>query len=224
MSMAIKEQFDTVAKKYDSQRRHLVPCLEDFYGIAAELIEIDSKHPNILDIGAGTGLLTYYIYQRYSRANYTLIDISEEMLNISKQRFEGLSGIEYIAADYTKYSFKKEYDAVVSALSIHHLTEEDKQRVFDKAYNTLKDGGIFINADQVLGACEETEAINRRNWLKRIEASPLTAEEKEAAYKRMALDKMSTLDKNIEMLKNSGFRRVEVFYKYYNFAVIYAVK
>lgn len=226
MNDQIKEKFNMIAKKYDSQRRYLIPCLDDFYNITTELIELNSVSPSILDIGAGTGLLTYYIYQKYNNAKYTLIDISEEMLNISKQRFEYFNkiDIEYIVADYTKYHYKQQYDAVVSALSIHHLTDDDKQEVYNAAYNILKNDGVFINADQVLGLCEETEEINRKNWIKRIESSVLNQEEKKSAYSRMALDKMATLNKNIEMIKNSGFKNVEVYYKYYNFAVIYARK
>jgi tRNA (cmo5U34)-methyltransferase len=224
MDKEVKEQFDIVAKEYDSQRKYLVPCFEDFYNIAAEVVVLQGNSVEILDLGAGTGILSYHIYQKYNYAKCTLVDISEEMLNIARQRFKNLSNINYMVTDYVKCDFQNKYDAVVSALSIHHLTDADKQKVFNKVYDVLKEGGIFVNADQVLGTCEDTEEINRKNWIKRIEGSPLSAEEKNSAYKRMELDKMSALDKNIEMLKNSGFRKVEVFYKYYNFAVIYASK
>ena len=224
MNKHIKEKFDKVAEKYDAQRRYLVPCLDDFYNIATELVEVEGDAPNILDMGAGTGLLTSYIYPNHQGANYTLIDLSKEMLKIGEERFEHLNNVDFIEGDYITYNYEKSYDAIVSALSIHHLSDDDKQSVYTTAYDTLKSGGIFINADQVLGNSEETEAVNRKNWLKRIEESPLEHEEKQSAYQRMALDKMATLDKNIEMLRASGFKQVEVYYKYYNFAVIYARK
>lgn len=213
-----------IAEKYDSQRRYLVPCLDDFYSITTELLEIENDISSILDMGAGTGLLTYYIYQKYKNAKYTLIDLSNEMLKIAEERFKDLNNFEFIAVDYINYIYEKDYNAVVSALSIHHLSDEDKQSVYNKAYNVLKSGGVFINADQVLGSSEEAEIINRKNWIKRIEESPLNKQEKQSAYNRMALDRMATLDKNIEMIKSAGFKTVEVYYKYYNFSVIYAKK
>lgn len=224
MNERIKEKFDIIAEKYDSQRRYLIPCLDDFYSITTELLELENDSPSILDMGAGTGLLTYYIYQKYKNASYTLIDLSSEMLKIAEERFANLSNFEFITRDYINYIYGKDYNAVVSALSIHHLSDEDKQSVYNKAYNILKSGGIFINADQVLGSSDEAETINRKNWIKRIEGSSLNQQEKQSAYNRMELDRMATLDKNIEMIKSSGFKTVEVYYKYYNFSVIYAKK
>lgn len=224
MNEAIKEKFNVIAKKYDSQRHHLIPCFDDFYNITKDLVEVNENNANILDMGAGTGLLTYYILQKFRNVNYTLIDLSEEMLKISRQRFEHINNIEYIIDDYTNYDYTKQYNAIVSALSIHHLTSNDKQNVYNKAYSILKDGGVFINADQVLGASAELEEINHTNWINRIEASPLTKDDKESAYNRMTLDKMATLEENVAMLKNSGFKTIDVVYKNYTFAIIYAKK
>ncbi len=224
MNKKIKEKFDMIAQKYDSQRQHLIPCFDDFYNITTEFLEFSKENPNILDLGAGTGLLTYYIFQKYNKANYTLIDLSEEMLNIAKERFALVTNLEYIVDDYINYNYTKQYDAIVSALSIHHLNDSEKQNVYDKAYSILKEGGVFINADQVLGASAELEDINHKSWINGIEESPLTKAEKESAYNRMALDKMSTLKENIKMLENSGFKTIDVVYKNYTFAIIYARK
>jgi len=224
MHLQIEEQFDRIALEYDVQRAYLVPCLEDFYGIARTLLDLDKSDPNILDMGAGTGLLTQYIYEKYPEGKYTLIDLSQEMLKVAKERFSLVNDVVYCMGDYCHYDYIEYYDAVISALSIHHLSDEGKQAAYNKAYERLTCGGIFINADQVLGNDEDTEALNRKHWLRLIEASPLSHEEKQMAYNRMALDQMTTLQANMEMIRNSGFRHVEVYYKYYNFAVIRGVK
>jgi tRNA (cmo5U34)-methyltransferase len=55
---------------------------------------------NIVDLGAGTGLLTKVIYEMYPNANYTLIDISKDMLKIAKERFKGMTNFNFLEYNY----------------------------------------------------------------------------------------------------------------------------
>lgn len=96
------------------------------------MASVNMENPKILDIGAGTGLLSAFLMERYPDASFTLIDISEKMLDVAKDRFKGNSNVKYIVADYSKYSFVEKYDMVVSALSIHHLEDEEKQKLYKK--------------------------------------------------------------------------------------------
>lgn len=57
----------------------------------------------------------------------TLIDISEKMFDVAKERLANFSNVKYILNDYTTYDFDGEFDIIVSALSIHHLTETEKR-------------------------------------------------------------------------------------------------
>src|SRR5260370_32167566 len=45
----------------------------------------------------------------------------------------------------------KSYDAVVSALALHHLPDSGKRHLFADIFKYLTSGGVFINADQVGG-------------------------------------------------------------------------
>ena len=146
----IASAFDEIATKYDQQRRSLIPCYDDFYKLMIVLAETNVSRPQILDIGAGTGLLTNFLMTKFPQASYTLIDISEEMLNVAKQRFQHLSNVSYVTADYKDFLEPDSYDIIVSALSIHHLTDAEKQRLYHGIYKSLKKGGVFINGDQFL--------------------------------------------------------------------------
>ncbi|HZC19437.1 MAG TPA: class I SAM-dependent methyltransferase [Rubrobacteraceae bacterium] len=61
--------------------------------------------------------------------------------------------------DYAKGPLGEEYELVASALSIHHLEEEEKRGLFERTYGVLRDGGAFINADQA----PEDAGEERRN-------------------------------------------------------------
>ncbi len=220
----IQRKFDAVSRKYDEQRRKFIPCFDDFYGISASMASVDTENPNILDVGAGTGLLSAFLMERYPEASFTLIDISEKMLDMAKDRFRGNPNMKFIATDYSKYDFAEKYDMVVSALSIHHLEDEEKKNLYKKSYSILKDNGIFINADQVHGETPFIENLNKTTWSQYVENSGLTEEEILAGFERTKLDKDSRLDQQMDWLKEAGFSDVSCIYKYYQFAVMFGRK
>jgi tRNA (cmo5U34)-methyltransferase len=220
----IQRKFDDISKKYDEQRKKFIPCFDDFYRVAVSVASASMENPDILDIGAGTGLLSAFLMERYPKASFTLIDISEKMLEIAKDRFRGNSNVKYIVADYSKYHFVEKYDMVVSALSIHHLEDEEKKEIYKKSYSLLKQNGILINADQVYGETLFIENLNKKIWRQYIEDSGLPEEEILAGYERIKLDKESTLDQQMNWLKEAGFCDISCIYKFYHFAVMFGRK
>jgi tRNA (cmo5U34)-methyltransferase len=220
----IELAFDDIAAQYDQQRRDLIPCFDDFYNTIINLIDSPIKDLRILDIGAGTGLLSWFALQRYPKSHITLIDISEDMLNVAKKRFEGYGNISYIKADYSNYAFAENYDAVISSLSIHHLNDEEKGKLYKTIYNILNNDGRFINGDLFLSRCSSLDTYFHELWVRKIEASALNPKEKEGAYSRMKLDQPSTLDATYVLLEKAGFKVVDLIYRYYNFGVVIAKK
>jgi len=220
----LKTKFDKGAKSYDRQRNYVIPNMDQIYIIMVDLASCDVPGPKILDLGAGTGLLSEKLLKKYSRGSFTLIDLSNEMLNIAKERFKGNSNFKYIQGDYLNTDFKDSFDIIMSSLSIHHLNDDSKKNIYFKIYQILNKGGIFLNADQVLAPSSENEYIYQRNWWEKMEKENLKQNEKELIIDRMKLDKPSTLKNNLRWLEDCGFINVDVFYKYYNFCVFYSKK
>lgn len=220
----IQKKFDEISGKYDEQRRKFIPCFDDFYGVTVSIASTKTDLPSILDIGAGTGLLSEFLMQRYPNAFFTLIDLSEKMIQMAKERFRDNPNVKYIINDYTKHDFVDKYDMLISALSIHHLSDEAKKNFYKKCYTLLKPGGIIINADQVLGETAYIEELNKKIWFNSIENSGLTNDEIQAGYERIKFDKEAKLDQQLSWLKESGFSDVSCVYKYYHFAVMFARK
>lgn len=220
----VRLKFDEYARQYDAQRKKFIPCFDDFYAIAASLAESGKNSPEILDLGAGTGLLSAYMLDKYPRARLTLTDLSEKMLDVARERFRGKQDISYVVADHSKLAFAQKFDLIVSSLSIHHLNDEEKEQLYRNMFLCLKEPGVFINADQVLGPTPFLESLYKNDWAAKIERSGLTEEEVSAGYERAKLDKMSTLADQLKWLREAGFKDVDCVYKYYNFVVLYGRK
>ena len=221
----IQENFDFIAAKYDTHRRCFIPGFDDYYKNSLTLLKTyRNDFKNILDLGAGTGLLTNSIYQLYPDALYTLVDISNEMLKVAKERFSNLDNFKYITGDYTKEIFENNYDLICSALSIHHLAPEAKISIYQNAYNHLEHSGCFINLDQFIASDTVINQIYEKWWLDFIDKSVITAEEKKAWLKRKELDIENSIEDTIQILKKTGFQKVECIYHFMKFGVIVCIK
>ena len=154
----VEEQFNIIAKEYDANRKKFIPCFEDFYEGTTKFIASNINAPKtIVDLGAGTGLLSYYWYRHFPESNYILVDVAEDMLKVAKERFSQLSNVSYQVSDYSQSLPKEECDVIISALSIHHLEDLDKDELFKSIYNKLPDVGIFVNYDQF---CTDSDMLD----------------------------------------------------------------
>lgn len=220
----IRKQFSRIAKKYDSQRQHLIPCFHDFYHVALHVIAERKEAETLLDIGAGTGLFSYFVYQMNPKLRYTLLDVSPEMLDVARQRFAGLSNFSFAESDYAARVLPGKFDLIISALSIHHLDDADKSRLYEKIYKALTPGGIFINADQVLGRTPALDEFYKTQWRLSVIESGLDQASIRAAFKRTELDKFAPLTWQLNELQRIGFREVDCIYRYHNFVVFIGIK
>jgi ubiquinone/menaquinone biosynthesis C-methylase UbiE len=221
----IKEQFNLCAQEYDDHRRCFIPCFNDFYKNSVSLLKCyKSNFETIVDLGAGTGLLTMEIYKLYNNAHYMLIDVSNAMLTIAKERFAELSNFEFVEKNYVEGIPVANCDLICSALSIHHLENTDKLKLYNHIYNTLDKGGCFINLDQFVGTSEEINSLYNEWWSDYIDSSGIKPEEKSAWIERRKLDRENTIQETMELLKESGFKHIECIYNFMKFGVIMAIK
>jgi tRNA (cmo5U34)-methyltransferase len=215
--------FDEAAPGYDQGCRRFVPDLDGFYGaVVRDLPFGPDEELRVLDLGAGTGLLSATVAEKFPAARITLVDLSVEMLRVARRRFEGHPGrFEFRVMDYAREPLPggpRGFDLVVSALSFHHLTHGDKRVTFEKVHASLASGGRFVNADQVQGETPEAERPHHEHRPCRApEAVP--EEDPKAASPRMEAVEEATLREQMAWLREAGFEEVECYYENNRFAV-----
>ncbi|MBP6179724.1 MAG: class I SAM-dependent methyltransferase [Anaerolineales bacterium] len=208
------------ASEFDLSRRRLIPCYDLFYSTAAELAarSIHVASPAILDLGAGTGLLSEFVMEKVGSAGLHLLDESGEMLAKAQQRLARYEPKIYIQ-QMTEPLPQVKFQAVISSLAIHHLDDQAKRDLYRRIYDSLDTGGVFINAEQVLGVDVEQEQFFEEMHLKGARALGSDEDEIRAAKERMTFDRCATLTDQISWLRECGFQRAGLFFQHFRFAV-----
>lgn len=208
------------AAEYDISRRRLIPCYDLFYGAAAELAlrTVKEKNPSILDIGAGTGLLSEHVLKNFPNAALTLLDESSEMLSKAQVRLEKYKPKVVVQAMTDPLPSGK-FHAVISSLAIHHLADEDKKDLFKRIFDILEPGGVFINGEQILGATPWQQTLYEDTHLDGARALGSSDDEIQAAIERMSYDKCYPLQEQVLWLKDIGFEHADAFFHWFRFAV-----
>jgi ubiquinone/menaquinone biosynthesis C-methylase UbiE len=109
---------------------------------------------SVLDIGAGSGVVTEELLGVFPNARVTLQDFSDVMLGHARQRFTHLAGhIRYVLCDLTDPSWTDRvggpFDLAVSAIAIHNLRDlAIIGQCYREIFSVLKPSGRFLDYDR----------------------------------------------------------------------------
>lgn len=200
----MSEFFNKRAKTYNEHMFETIEKFEEYYdGLSVSMENIGDKI-KVLDIGCGTGLELEGIFKRNPKAEIDVIDMSEEMLNVLKEKYkDNLCQIEIIKGSYLTIPFKKNYyDYVIASMTIHHFTKEEKEKLYMKIYNSLKNEGKYIEGDYYMISKEE-----EKNCLDfYYDAISKISESEKQLYH---IDIPFTVETEIELLKDCKFTNIQ---------------
>lgn len=110
-------------------------------------------NPKIIELGCGEGDLTEYLFKVIPDLNLELLDVSPEMITLAKEklsnRIQSVSFVEQDAADYLNKVGNDTYDFIISAWTVHNFPWNDKKKLFQQIYDSLKPGGVMLLMDKL---------------------------------------------------------------------------
>src|SRR5687768_8049694 len=182
----------------------------------------------VLDVGCGAGNYTLTLLERVPNLDVTLIDLSRPMLDRAVRRISGATSgaVTPLQGDVRELTLDEQrYDVVLAAAVLHHLRGDDEWvSVFTKFHRALKPGGWLWISDLVR---QSTDAVQTMMWRRYGE---YLSRLKDDAYRDHVFAYVEKEDTprdvmfQIDVLRQVGFRQVELLHKNSVFAAYGARK
>ncbi len=136
----VRRAFDRAADSYDQ----FAVLQNEVCTRLLEKLEIVKINPQlILDAGTGTGAAIPTLFKRYKKAQLVALDLSENMLNKSRQHGHFFRSPHLVCADIEQLPFADNvFDLVYSSLSMQWCN--DLNAALLEAKRVLKPGGLFV--------------------------------------------------------------------------------
>jgi tRNA (cmo5U34)-methyltransferase len=219
-----------VADVFDDMVSRSVPHYEEMQRMVCELAEdFAEPHTNLYDIGCSTAttLLTLDSIIDPS-VKFIGFDNAPDMLEKARQKIACKNTqrlIDLRIADLHQGLHMENANVVMMLLTLQFIRPLYRERVMQMIYSGLNDRGCLLLIEKLTSEdttfnrlfIQHYHEFKRRNGYSDIEITK----------KREALENVLIpyrLEENMLLLKETGFRHVEVFFRWYNFCGIIAVK
>ncbi len=223
----VKNHFENEAEEYDKLILTLIPYYQEMTDALMLSLPFKSQENiRVLDLGCGTGNISAKIKKRFPNARITCVDMADKMIKRAQHKLKNYTDISFKLSNFQKLEIDEQYDAIISSLALHHLeNNEAKFKFYEFIYQSLKIGGVFYNADIVLGSSLYLQDIYLDKWgdFLRKKYSSQEVENKWLPIYRQE-DRPIKMMTHLQWLRKIGFRQVDILWKYYNFAVYGGVK
>ncbi len=224
-------RFDkTVAKVFDDMVSRSVPFYGEMQRMTVEIAK-DFAEPgtNLYDLGCSSGTTMVALDPFVDpTVKFIGIDNSDDMLDTCRAKFEkvGLKRPYELRVEDMNQGLNIENASVVTfLLTLQFIRPLKRERLLRDIYEGMRPGGALILIEKVLG---EDSRFNRLfidyyyDMKRRHGYSELEISQKREALENVLIP--YKLMENRELLLDTGFSSVDVFFKWYNFCGIVAVK
>jgi tRNA (cmo5U34)-methyltransferase len=223
---------EDTAAVFDDMLDRSVPFYEEIQRMVSELTaDFAADGTSVYDLGCSTCNTFLKIHAALppeSKVRLVGIDSSPEMLEIARHKLDAASvdrETELRCANLDSGVDIHDASVVLLVLTLQFVRPLYRERLIRSIQRGLTDEGCLIVVEKVLG---ENSTFNRLFINHYYEMKRRNGySDLEIAQKREALENVLVpyrLEENKELLRGQGFRHVDVFFKWYNFCGIVAMK
>ena len=189
--------FDRRVGRYERHMQGHVEAFAAFYASVAAALPDTWISPRILDLGVGTGLELEPLFARYPGACVTAVDLSRGMLDALAAKDRPWSDrVMAVHGSFLEMELgSARYDAVISAMALHHWLPAVKADLYGRIRRALVPGGLFVNADFV---AEKGDLARRIAAFERNRYDPRHTRH---------IDLPLTIEAEMHLLVEAGFER-----------------
>ncbi|MCB2309138.1 methyltransferase domain-containing protein [Clostridium estertheticum] len=209
--------FNNRADWYEEHMMNNVDGADKYYIETAKLIpKINGL--KVLDLGCGTGLELDEIFKKNPTVMVTGVDLAKDMMEkIKLKHSDKLNQLNLIVDSYFSYDMGESvFDVALSVETLHHFNHEEKTKLYKKIFKSLKQNGFYVETDYT-APNQDSEDFNF-NENKRIR-SELGITDGFYHY-----DTPCTVENQMQMLYNVGFKSVEKMWQHENTTILLAIK
>lgn len=179
----------------------------------------------VVDAGCSTGIAAEPFVRRYSNENqFLLIDNSAPMVAASKERYRGMDAVTVAEGNLWEFlPFSEKTSLVTCVLTLQFTPTAYRQQMLQNICLKMVRGGALLLVEKIVGCDNDELLVDIYYDMKR--ENGYTGEQIKA--KRKSLENVLsplTASWNEDMLRNAGFRQVEMFWRCLNFCGWVAVK
>src|SRR5690554_2133534 len=216
----IKQRFDNDVERFSNLDTGQLSTIDA--KISLELITEASKRivpndENLLDIGCGAGNYSLMMLTKIPNLNCTLVDLSKPMLDKALERVSEKTNntVTILQGDIREVELPdNHYDIILAGAVLHHLRDDkDWETTFNKLFKLLKPGGCLMISDLIT---QDTEILNEYTWERYGDyLESLGGKE----YRQKVLDYIAKEDSprsinyQLDLMKQVGFKKVEILHK-----------
>jgi len=221
---------EKVAAVFDDMLDRSVPFYQEIQRMIAEMaVDFAAEGSNIYDLGCSTGTTLLNLDAAVAnRVKFIGVDNSEDMLKRCRQKL-GERGFkheyELVCADLNRGVPIQNASMVTMVLTLQFIRPLYRDTLIKMILEGLNENGCLILVEKVLAE----DSVFNRLFIKYYYDMKKSHgySELEISQKREALENVLVpykLLENREMLLRAGFRYCDVFFKWYNFCGLVALK
>ncbi|MFA6710141.1 MAG: methyltransferase domain-containing protein [Candidatus Methanomethylophilaceae archaeon] len=203
-------------KGYDGRVPLTIPGYEEIHKRIADTVgSLDERPRYWLDTGCGTGTLVAGNVDRFPDTEFILADPSSGMQDAARSKLSGKQNCSFVEKGTEDVNFGNGTLDVITAVLCHgYYDREGRRKATENCYRLLREGGLYFTVEHIRqDTDEETDAAMGR-WRKFLIEGGRTPEETDAYLdRRDTVFFPITVREHTDLLKECGFREVNVFWR-----------